>query len=158
VTVAGVGVLAVRPARAGDAEAVWLWRNDPVTRAVSRDRAEVSWPVHTAWFADVLADPDRHLLIGVSGAVPAGVGVVRFDRRSPDGRWEVNVNLAPAARGRRLAVPLLRAAFAWLSAKEQVSEVVARIRVDNAASLRTFERAGYVEKSTMSGWSTLVLG
>jgi RimJ/RimL family protein N-acetyltransferase len=154
VTVAGVAT--VRQARPADAEAVWLWRNDPVTRAVSRDRAEVSWPVHQAWFTDVLADPDRHLLIGVAGAAPAGVGVVRFDRRSADGRWEVNVNLAPATRGRRLAVPLLRAAHDWLAANEQVSEVVARIRVENAASLRTFERAGYVEKSTISGWSTLV--
>lgn len=150
-TVPAAGVLAVRPARPADAEAVRLWRNDPVTRAVSRDRAEVSWTVHQAWFADVLADPDRHLLISDD------VGVVRFDRRSPDGRWEVHVNLAPAARGRRLAVPLLRAAFAWLTANEQVREVVARIRVENAASLRTFERAGYVEKSTISGWSTLVL-
>ena len=146
--------ITVRPAAEADSEAIWTWRNDPVTRAVSVHTGEVSWADHQRWFAAVLADPDRHLLVGSVADEP--VGVVRFDRLAGPGQWEVSLNLAPTARGKGLAVPLLDAGRDWLAAREGSIEVVALVRDDNAASQRTFRRAGYVEKSTADGWTTLV--
>jgi RimJ/RimL family protein N-acetyltransferase len=146
--------VSVRPAVEADSEAIWTWRNDPVTRAVSVHTGEVPWAEHKRWFASVLADADRHLLVG--SLADQQVGVVRFDRLGEPGRWEVSVNLAPAARGRGIAVPLLDAGREWLVAREGPAEVVALVRDDNAASLRTFRRAGYVDKSTVDGWTTLV--
>lgn len=146
--------LTVRPAEPSDSAAVFGWRNDPVTRAVSRTFDPVPWPAHEAWFATVLADPDRHLLVGtVDGE---RVGVVRFDRLD-DGRWEVSINLAPAARGRKLAVPLLRAGAGWLRAAEPTAEVVAVIQRDNVPSHRAFTAAGYTEVASADGWVTYVL-
>lgn len=146
--------VSVRPAGEADSASIWTWRNDPVTRAVSVHTEEIPWDGHQRWFAAVLADPDRHLLVGSVGDEP--VGVVRFDRLTEPGRWEVSINLAPAARGRGLAVPLLDAGRGWLRTRESGAEVVALVRDDNEASLRTFLRAGYVEKSTVDGWTTLV--
>jgi RimJ/RimL family protein N-acetyltransferase len=134
---------------------VWEWRNDPGTRAVSVTTGEVPWEAHSAWFAAVLADPSRHLLVGVCG--DERVGVVRFDADGP-GLWEVSVNLAPAARGRRLAVPLLGAGRVWLGEHERVETVKALVSESNEPSLRTFRSAGYTESSTVDGWVTLVLG
>lgn len=144
----------VRPAQPADSPAVFAWRNDPATRAASRTPDPVPWSAHDAWFADVLTDPDRHLLVGSVDGEP--VGVVRFDRRD-DGRWEVSVNLAPAARGRRLATPLLRAAAGWLHRVEPPADVVAEIRADNAPSRRAFTAAGYTEVATVDGWSAYLL-
>ncbi|MDQ1644317.1 MAG: hypothetical protein QOJ50_501, partial [Cryptosporangiaceae bacterium] len=95
-----------------------------------------------------------HLLVGWCG--DERVGVVRFDRLAL-GAWEVSVNLAPAARGRRLAVPLLLAGRAWLGEHDRVESVKALVSESNEASLRTFRSAGYVVSSTTDGWTTLLL-
>jgi RimJ/RimL family protein N-acetyltransferase len=152
--VADVPVVAVRPATGADSRAVWEWRNDPVTRAVSVTTGEVPWAGHSSWFAAVLADPSRHLLVGWCS--DERVGVVRFDALGA-GAWEVSVNLAPAARGRRLAVPLLLAARTWLGEHDRVDSVKALVSESNEPSLRTFRSAGYTESSTTNGWTTLTL-
>ncbi|WP_337187550.1 GNAT family N-acetyltransferase [Phenylobacterium sp.] len=131
------GTVAVRRATAADAMDVLAWRNDPLTRAMSRDTGEVGEAAHRAWFATALADPRRTLLIGEADG--AKVGMVRFDRGpDPEGETEVSINLAPGQRGRGLSRPLLLAALA-----EVDGEVWAEVREANLASVRLFEGAGF---------------
>lgn len=145
----------VRKAVEADSELIWKWRNDPDTRAASRTTEEVPWSGHKRWFARALADPNRQLLLGSLQDEP--IGVVRFDRLIPPTQWEVSINLAPVSRGRRLSVPLLAAGHVWLAENYGEPLVVAYIRETNTASLRTFERAGYVEKAVEDGWTRLEL-
>jgi spore coat polysaccharide biosynthesis predicted glycosyltransferase SpsG len=116
--------LVARPATLKDSRLLWLWRNDPLTRAGSRSTAEVPWDEHLRWLAASLAERDRRLYL-VSDAVGA-VGTVRWDRvRTPeplgspaggeDHEWEVSVTVAPQRRGQSLARPLLRAGERALS-------------------------------------------
>jgi UDP-2,4-diacetamido-2,4,6-trideoxy-beta-L-altropyranose hydrolase len=176
----------VRPAAPADSRMVFEWRNDPVTMQASRSTGEVPWETHEAWYASVLAEPQRHLLVGEApgpaaadepaGYVPGSghgsaagheaVGVVRFDAmpagtpgpEAPPARWEVSINLAPTARGRGLSVPLLRAGAAWLADVEPAAEeIVAVVRTRNGPSQRAFASAGYVYQSTADGWDSLVL-
>lgn len=133
--------LAVRPAVLADSLDVLAWRNDPHTRAMSRNQDEVDAAAHQAWFERALSDPRRALLIGeIDGAK---VGMVRIDRGE---ETEVSINLNPAHRGRGLAYALLTQALA--SVRE---DVWAEIRDGNAASLRLFERAGFELQSTTDG-------
>ena len=37
------GSIRIRPATADDCRAIWLWRNDPQTRAMSRTPDEIVW-------------------------------------------------------------------------------------------------------------------
>jgi UDP-2,4-diacetamido-2,4,6-trideoxy-beta-L-altropyranose hydrolase len=99
------GQVTVRPATAADALAVLAWRNDPHTRAMSRDQDEVDTAAHVAWFAAALADPRRTLLIGEADG--EAIGMVRLDHGDEP---EVSINLNPAHRGRGLSAPLLAAA------------------------------------------------
>ena len=131
----------VRPAVEGDALDVLAWRNDPVTRAMARNREAVDEASHLAWFAGALADSRRTFLIGeVEGEK---IGMVRFDRGD---ETEVSINLNPAHRGRGLSYPLLMAALACVD-----GDVWAEIRPENAASLRLFERAGFVFREIRDG-------
>ena len=54
----------LRRANPADAIDVWRWRNDPVTRAMSRSQGETTRESHLAWFDAALADFRRTLLIG----------------------------------------------------------------------------------------------
>lgn len=139
--------LAVRLATAGDSALLLAWRNDSETRAWSHNTDLVAPDEHEAWLARVLADPDRRLSIAELEGRP--VGTVRFDR--DDDHWEVSITVAPAARGRGLAVPILLAAENSLG----TAHLRACVRRDNAASVALFRRAGYRERHTDGPWAWL---
>lgn len=138
----------VRSASAADAELLLAWRNDPQTRAWSRTTAPVTPDEHRAWLDRVLATSDRLLLVAEQRDQP--VGTVRFDR--DDAGWEVSITLAPDARGRGLAVPVLLAAERVLDAP---ATIVATAHRDNAASMALFRRAGYLVDATDGDWVRL---
>jgi spore coat polysaccharide biosynthesis predicted glycosyltransferase SpsG/RimJ/RimL family protein N-acetyltransferase len=134
--------LRVRPAIEADADALLRWRNDPVTRAASRDNGDVGAGEHRAWLAATLANPGRHLLLAADDE--GDVGTLRWDRRDDD-EWEVSVTVAPERRGQSLAVPLLSAGEDWLAEHEPAAHtMLAAVNVDNAPSLRLFDTAGYL--------------
>jgi RimJ/RimL family protein N-acetyltransferase len=139
----------VRAATGADAALLLSWRNDEETRRWSRTTDPVSPADHEAWLSRVLTDDDRRLLVAEHDGRP--VGTVRFDRA--DGAWEVSITVAPAARGRRLAVPML------LAAERALGPAVIRANVhgENAASLALFRRAGYrpVPSVSRSEWHWL---
>jgi RimJ/RimL family protein N-acetyltransferase len=140
----------VRPATEADSALLLAWRNDPETRAWSRTTDPVAPADHQAWLERSLRNPDRRLLVAEQDHKP--VGTVRFDR---DGRhWEVSITVAPEARGRKLAVPILLAAERVLEPHVTVRACVHR---DNAASRSLFRRAGYQEEQAADGpWTWLV--
>jgi UDP-2,4-diacetamido-2,4,6-trideoxy-beta-L-altropyranose hydrolase len=137
--------IALRTAVAADAPELLRWRNDPVTRENSLSGAPVDPATHAAWFAAVLGDPDRHLLIATSPNAPAGS--VRFDRRGPAA--VVSLMVSPEVRGRGLGSEVLaegelRALARWPA----IERFEALVKPRNAASIRLFEKAGYLPVSS----------
>lgn len=154
--VANPGLVA-RRATLEDARLLWEWRNDPATRAASRHREPVSWPDHLAWLEASLTRSDRKLFM-VDDEIGLGpVGTVRWDRAPGFGdepEWEVSIAVAPERRGQSLARPLLFVAEVMLTevahyetppaAVTDVTAYLAVVHVDNLASVRLFEGAGYL--------------
>jgi UDP-2,4-diacetamido-2,4,6-trideoxy-beta-L-altropyranose hydrolase len=132
--------LDVRLATQNDVRLLWQWRNDPETRARSRDSNEVPWDTHVAWFEKRLADPDTVILMGLSCGRP--VGVVRFDRRSC-GSAEVSISLASEYRGRGLGRNLLQRGCEYVVHTGFAQVLDAEVKVDNAASQRLFEACDF---------------
>jgi len=135
------GELRLRLARPDDARRLFDWANDPATRAASFDRAPIPWPVHVAWLAGVLADPDRRLWIAEEAGVL--VGQLRVDR-TPGGLGTVSIGLAPAARGRGLGPAVLRMGVAAAVRELGIGRVRAVVMAANRPSRRLFEGAGFV--------------
>lgn len=129
----------IRRAVPGDALDILRWRNDPLTRSMSRDADIIDTDAHLAWFAKAVDDPSRMML--VAEAAGEKLGMVRFD--DVGGCWEANINLAPEARGRGLGAPLLMAGLAAFAEIRPGVAVEAEIRPENAASVRIFERSGF---------------
>ncbi len=138
----------LRPARREDAQLLFDWRNDPQTRAGSRNRGEVTWDEHVGWLERVLADPQVALMVAESKQRP--VGQVRFDGTDAP-EVEISVSIDPGQRGRGLGKAVIGAGVAWLAQHHPDAVVVAEIRPDNDASLRAFERSGFMPAGVNGG-------
>lgn len=134
--------VSLRLATIDDADLLFGWANDPVTRASSFNSDPIVWEEHVAWLGRVLAEPGRRLWVAESGGP---VGMVRLDQS--DGHEVISVSVAPGRRGEGLASPLIRAACA-----EAVGLVLAEIKPGNVRSQRAFEAAGFVGDGEGRWW------
>ena len=131
----------VRPATNDDRETVYQWANDPQTRAVSFRQGPIPWPEHCRWFAARLADPDHLFYIVVSpGGEP--LGQIRF-ALDPAGQAVISVGLDRNCRGSGLGGRIIRQACEQAITARSLTRVQARIRPDNAPSIRAFAKAGF---------------
>jgi len=132
--------MSIRVAEPRDAAALHRWRNHPGIRAVSNNCDEIAWADHSRWLDGVLADPQRHLLIGEIEGQP--VGVVRFDVQADEA--EVSIYKVPDAALPCRGADLLRCAQDWLAAQRpDVTTVHADVKGDNMRSIALFKAAGY---------------
>ncbi len=136
--------MVLRPAAAHDAEMLWEWRNDPVTRANAIDGEVVAWEDHLDWLERVLDDPDRVLLVGVDDRGP--FGTVRYDIE--DGRAVASVTIAPDRRGEGLATWIIRE-----GARSVEVPIIAYIKPTNTPSLRAFAAAGFEPRGEHEGFA-----
>ena len=130
--------LSLRRATLDDAALLLKWRNDPATRANSRNKGEVSANEHATWLASTLANEHRRLLVAEHKGRP--VGQVRLDKHGSTA--EVSITVAPESRGGGLSSLLLRAAESS-GLELGVTTLLAEIHPDNQASIRAFKLAGY---------------
>lgn len=134
--------LVLRQAEAHDADLVYRWRNDPATRRYFFDPQPLDPSRHAGWYARLLADSDRVLLIAQDG--DRAVGAIRYDIE--DGEADISVFLDPEARGLGFGLHLIRSGSHWLAVhRPEVRRLNARIRPENQASLAAFTAAGFVE-------------
>lgn len=129
-------MLTIRAATMDDALDILEWRNDPLSRAMSRDSNVIAKEDHLRWFEASLGRDTRRFFIGEFDG--AKVGMMRFDRLHGDD-WEVSHNMAPAARGKGLGQQMVNAVLDAFV----VPTVFAEIRHDNLACWKIYERAGF---------------
>lgn len=120
-----------------DSKLIWEWRNDPVTRQMSRTTDAISWEDHQAWYAGAHG---RIVIASVDG-VPASV--MRFDRIGPR-HAEININLNPAMRGKGLGAPILISGCMYAFDNLRFDKIRAEIKPDNLPSINIFEMAAFV--------------
>lgn len=127
--------LTLRPATQADAQLLFAWRNDPVTRRNSIDTGEVAWHDHVRWLAASLARRDRRLLIAELGLEP--VGTVRLDHAGD--RCTLSWTVAPSLRGRGIGKAMVQRTVTDVD----VAILFASIRADNIASIHIAETCGF---------------
>jgi len=143
--VAGMGCsgIVMRTAMTDDSESLFAWRNHPAIRAVSRNSGLINWEDHSRWFASLLTDPNRVMLVGQRDGVP--IGVVRFDIQNH--RAEVSIYLVPGITG--CGRDLLRSAEMWFAQNRQDINVLhADVLGGNERSHQLFLSSGYEVEST----------
>lgn len=141
--------LQLRPATLQDAELLLCWRNDEQTRAMSLDGNLVVWKTHLEWLQTCLSDPNHAIWIAHKNR--ASIGTVRFAREQQFAT--ISIVLAPDWRGRGIGKTLIRRACQAIFGMWNINKIRAIIKAANAASCRSFEKAGFcceTEKLSMS--------
>ncbi|TAE31645.1 MAG: GNAT family N-acetyltransferase [Cytophagales bacterium] len=135
--------LIYRPAQPADAQLFFEWANDPLTRQQSFNTNPVVWENHVAWFAKKIVDPNVLMLV-FDNQQGQPVGQVRLERLGPE--VIIGISLDSAFRGQGLALVMIRAASEAYKTQfsHETLPIHAYIRPDNRASIRSFEKAGYV--------------
>ncbi len=137
-------VLEIRYAKESDSENLWKWRNDPITREFSRNSDEIPWESHVKWYGKALENPSKKIFVGVSEGV--GIGRIMFDRLEGN-IAETGIVIAPEGRGKGHGSELIRSSSErYFSIENGVDEILAEILKINPASIRAFEKAGYVKR------------
>ena len=142
--------LTLRPATEADAQLLFDWRNDPVTRRNSLDTAEIVWHDHLRWLGASLSRSDRRLLIAEQGLDP--VGTVRLDHAGD--QCILSWTVAPSRRGRGIGKAMVRRAVA----EAGVATLFSSIKDDNIASIRIAEGCGFKRASCSNGLALYRLG
>ncbi len=133
-------MISTRPATLADARLFFDWRNDKLVAAQSFNPDPIPFDQHKNWFAAKLAHPDATLYVFLSQNRNAGQ--VRFDKDNDSAL--ISYSLDAAFRGQGLAAPLLQCAIEkFCSENPMVRTLIAKVKQDNAASNRVFEKLGF---------------
>jgi len=146
----------LRPVMESDCRILWQWANDAEVRRQSFTQEVISWPAHQQWFQSQLADSETLIRIAEDERKDS-IGVVRFKLTGTGA--VVSISLAPEFRGRGLASSVLNCALDELLRTTSVRKVSAFVKPENLASLRLFQRAGFIckEHTSVDGEATMHL-
>jgi UDP-2,4-diacetamido-2,4,6-trideoxy-beta-L-altropyranose hydrolase len=132
--------LHLRPAREDDCRLLWEWVNDPQVRAAAFASELISWEQHKAWFASKMKDPNCQILLAEDSSGQP-IGQFRVDWQS-GGDGNIDVSLASEFRGTGCGSVLIDLGSSDVLV-QRGKLLHAFVKVENQASWRAFERAGF---------------
>jgi UDP-2,4-diacetamido-2,4,6-trideoxy-beta-L-altropyranose hydrolase len=145
--------LTYRRAVAADMLLLYNWANDKLSRANSYFSEPISLETHKKWFEKKLTE--KNVLIYIAEVDNKPAGMVRYE--VSDENAVVGILVGEDFRGRGLAAGFLRDT-ARLYFQENNKPVVAFIKKDNTASVRSFEYANYkkIKGEIVNGFASFV--
>lgn len=148
--------LRFRRAGLGDSSLLLRWRNDPVVRKYSFTSRIIRSSEHRKWFSAKLRNNGVRVYIVLRGSM--SIGQIRFERLDPR-ISEVHISVASRFRGQGLGSEILKQGILHYRRHIPVRKIVARVRVENVASLKAFRKAGFraVTRTRFRGVPTMVM-
>lgn len=138
--------LSFRDANYQDLMTYYNWTNDPEVRKYSYNSSPVSLESHTSWFQRKIQDPNVLMLI-YTNSMNKIIGQVRIETTS--GESIIGISIDKNHRGKGYAsriIEITSVKFKELNKKP----ITAYIKVENIASIKAFEEAGYRNKEFVS--------
>ena len=134
----------IRKATMDDAGLLFKWSNDPVTRENSFNSKVISLDEHLAWLKSKLEASDSFIYILIHLHDP--IAVVRFEKNT---ETVIGINVAPEARGKGYSSACIELACEHYKLQYGDS-ILAYIKTENIASVKSFKKAGFVLLSESS--------
>jgi L-amino acid N-acyltransferase YncA len=124
----------IRPALYEDSDEILLWRNDSLSREMSKSLEMVDPVLHDKWIKLSLKNQFCIMLIGIEGGVK--VGVCRFDIDKVAATVSININ--PTMRNKGLGKTLLHDSIVYFKSLYNDISLMASIRKENVTSNKSF--------------------
>lgn len=128
----------IRKLKKSDEKLIFDWANDPVTRKNSYQDEPITYETHKNWFQNKIKNKEAYYYICEINKTPAGL--VRFDKNEKE--VVIGITIDEKFRGKKLALTFLRKACG-VYLNENTGKIVAYIKRDNIASIKSFEKAGF---------------
>jgi perosamine synthetase len=129
------------------------WANDPEVRRASFNPDRIDATTHAGWYRGKLESADTAFFIGECDGRP--VGYARVDRWSAD-VGEIAASIDASQRRQGLGRRLISLAAERGANQLGVRHIVARVKRENASSVRAFESAGFNRITGDGDYFTLV--
>ncbi len=134
--------LRLRNVKFDDINDLFKWRNHPEIRKNSFNTNAVSWDEHERWFRAKSNDPNTAIYIAY--CKEDKIGSIRFE--SKDDTIKISVMLNPDFLGRGFGSKVIRLGTErFIKEKNTEKPIHAEIKIDNRASIKAFQKAGYKE-------------
>ena len=134
-----------------DEQVLLQWSNDTLTRENAFTKELITEETHRTWFSKRLQDKENCLFYIVENGQGEALGPVRFEQMEEC--WEVHYSVAPEFRRKGMGVKVLSAAmkqFHLDNAGDKPKPVIGRVKIDNMASRRIFEKLGFLQHESSS--------
>ncbi len=143
-----------------DAQILFDWTNDPVTRQNSFRAEPVIWEEHVNWLQQKLKDSNSLFFIMTDGQNDCGT--IRIDWKESDNMISENYGLisfsiAPVYRGKGLGEKILVLAEQSIKAKQTIKDkqpikfLVGEVKTENVTSRKCFEKNNYLLEKESDG-------
>ena len=134
--------LDIRPLIKKDYETILEWRNDPDVRNNSLTQHIISIDEHIRYWNDFLKNESNFAFIAIHENNDIGVLKLKnIDKTT----YEIDIFLSKNYRNRGLGSQILKIAKD-VALKKGIKKLVAKIKYDNEASKKAFEKVGFSPK------------
>ncbi len=131
----------LRKATLDDLHFLWELRNHPQVRQAFFHADVIDLQTHRQWLEDKLNCENTLLFIAELDGTR--LGQARLDLDTTQTQAEIHVSVLPNHHGQGFGSRILREACQWAFTESPADRVLAHIKPENIASLRSFEKAGF---------------
>lgn len=133
--------ISLRPVTKNDIGQIYEWRNHPSIRNWCFVTKEIDFGEHTKYWHSRLKEKGRFsFMVTCDGK---NVGLIRLDKGR--GSYEVDILISPESQGRGLGSSALQKTKE-IAKNFGIRKLSAKIKPDNVASKKVFEKNGFVER------------
>ena len=133
-------MLKIKSASIIDSLDILRWRNDSLSRKFSINKNLINSDDHNKWYKKHLDNDNNCLLICHNNREK--IGFVKYEKFK-NNKLYVSINLNPKFRNKGFGSKILIKSQNLKRIKESKLSLYARIRLNNFASIKVFENAGY---------------
>lgn len=125
-----------------DCELIYSWQAIPGIRQYFKNPAVPSYTDHQSWFSRRLESSIPFYMIQLDGEE---CGFVRLEKDGVHAEYEISILVNPEFKGKSIGSRALRATLL----KHPANTFIATIAVENVASVRCFEKTGFVRQGDL---------
>lgn len=129
-------------------------RNNPKFRTYHHNTEPIDYRNHEKWFRSVLRDVHQNAYIILNENLET-IGQIRFER--VEGRAIIDIAIDEKHQGKGYGTAAVRQATKLYFFNYPVHTIFATIKLENKASQKIFENAGFCIKENLVNWITYFL-